>query len=189
MSNAKSRRGRKRSPAETASEVAAAFQRKVIELQANPSPSSDSVDPALVGDLVIASRILAQHGVTTRLISVDKTLAPYQTLKRLLHAGRVIYGQSVWQGEYCNLKMHSAKKVDHPPGKSKDGSDAVAGAVYSCWMSTVALLAGRKPDAEDEERVTRMKRRRGQQDAERQERHSRREEQRSTERRGNRREP
>ena len=63
MSNAKSRRGRKRSPAETASEVAAAFQRKVIELQANPSPSSDSVDPALVGDLVIASRILAQHGV------------------------------------------------------------------------------------------------------------------------------
>jgi hypothetical protein len=124
-------------------------------------------------------QILAQHGVTTRLISVDKTLAPYQTLKRLLHAGRVIYGPSVWQPEYAGLKLKGAKKVDHAPGKSKDGSDAAAGAVYSCWMTTVALMAGRDPDGGDAERITRMKQRRSKQDADRQERHGRREEDRA----------
>ena len=121
-------------------------------------------------------QILAQHGVTTQLVSVDKTLAPYQTLKRLLHAGRVIYGKSVWTGEYAGLKMTAqARKVDHAPGRSKDASDAVAGAVYQAWMNAVAVMAGRDPDAADEERVLRMKQRRSKSEADRQERHDRRE--------------
>jgi len=108
-------------------------------------------------------QMLARRGVTTRLLSVDRDTAPYQAVKRLLHAGRMVYGSSVWMAEYMRLDLVNGKKVDHLPGRSKDASDAVAGATFACWNRLVASVAG-DGQAEADARATRRSKQRGKED-------------------------
>jgi len=117
-------------------------------------------------------QMLARRGVTTRLLSVDRDIAAYQTVKRLLHTGRLVYGSSVWMAEYMRLDLINGKKVDHLPGRSKDASDAVAGATYNCWNYVVGMASG--GERGDDARAERRSRQRGKEEQARLTRHDQR---------------
>lgn len=101
-------------------------------------------------------QILQSKGFDVEILSVDRNLDAYDTLKDALYEGRLFFppahGQdpyTTWdriyyldeQGDPCarfqrelaQLELISDKRVDHPPTGSKDLTDAVAGAVY--WAS------------------------------------------------------
>jgi hypothetical protein len=85
-------------------------------------------------------QILGKRGITTRTVSVDRTLGPYETLKELLVDGRVsLCADEQLIRELSALELVDCRKVDHPVGGSKDVADAVAGAVSQ------ALEAWRQP--------------------------------------------
>jgi hypothetical protein len=85
-------------------------------------------------------QILSKRGITTRTVSVDRTLEPYETLKELLMDGRVsICRDAQLIQELEALELVDCRKVDHPVGGSKDVADAVAGAVSE------AVRAWRQP--------------------------------------------
>jgi len=78
---------------------------------------------------------LNKQGFNAEKLSVDKDLAPYETLKEGFYTGRVkTYFYQPLFDELRRLELKDGKKVDHPQtqGGSKDCADAVAGAVYSC---------------------------------------------------------
>jgi hypothetical protein len=76
-------------------------------------------------------QILKTNGIDAETLSVDKNTQAYDTMKAMLHTQRFdCYFHPVLQKEYRMLELIKAKKVDHPPGGSKDVSDAVAGV---CW--------------------------------------------------------
>lgn len=80
---------------------------------------------------------LRQSGVMTRLISMDKTIEPYEYLRRSLYEDRVaMVDHEIARVELANLEYHQDKdKVDHPPKGSKDAADAICGAIYACATS------------------------------------------------------
>lgn len=100
-------------------------------------------------------QILQEKGYETELLSVDRTMEPYDTLIELVLAGpsRIsYYVHPVFVRELEELRLVDGRKYDHPrrsrtgqPG-SKDLSDAVAGAVSSCLryeMENPAVHVGR----------------------------------------------
>ena len=76
---------------------------------------------------------LNRKGYTAELLSVDTSPEPYDNLKTALYEARVImYEYAPLIGELRSLERNVARnKVDHPPGGSKDCSDAMAGACFS----------------------------------------------------------
>lgn len=81
-------------------------------------------------------QILEAKGYEAELLSVDRTIQPYDTLKELLHTGRLdFYEFEPFKKEYIQLELIKGKKVDHPPNGSKDCTDAAAGACYSLIQS------------------------------------------------------
>ncbi len=79
---------------------------------------------------VDSRQILQRQGFQTKLVSVDRDLAAYETLKELINTGRLrmpLYEPLL--RELRSLELVRGRKVDHPPRGSKDCSDAVAGAV------------------------------------------------------------
>lgn len=84
-------------------------------------------------------QLLRKAGINSRLISVDKTMEPYQDFKRALYQDRLaIVENELLATEIANLEYRADKdKVDHPPKGGKDVADAVAGAVYSASQSRV----------------------------------------------------
>lgn len=82
-------------------------------------------------------QLLRRAGISTKLISVDRKVEPYQDLKRVLYQDRIaICENDLLATELSNLEYIAKKdKVDHPPKGSKDLSDAVAGAVHSASQS------------------------------------------------------
>jgi hypothetical protein len=81
-------------------------------------------------------QILQKEGFVAEVISVDKTTAPYMTLRTKVYDG-------TWNGpnskllreEFEDLEVSSdMKKVDHTDKGSKDVSDAVCGSVYNCHI-------------------------------------------------------
>jgi len=83
-------------------------------------------------------QLLSAQGVQTALVSVDKKIEPYGTLKGLIHERKLVYGDTYWLREYRHLELKLGKKVEHPVNGSKDTSDAVAGCTY------MASLHGRQ---------------------------------------------
>jgi len=76
-------------------------------------------------------QILRNRGIEAEILSVDRTLEPYETLKELIHARRFnCYHYEPFVKEYTRLELVKGKKVDHPLHGSKDVSDAVAGACF-----------------------------------------------------------
>jgi len=79
---------------------------------------------------------LNKMGIPSEQLSVDKTLAPYETLKELIYAGKVkTYKNDDLSLELHRLELVEGKKVNHPANGSKDCADGVAGAVYNCMQN------------------------------------------------------
>ncbi|MFA6971401.1 MAG: hypothetical protein WC208_08380 [Gallionella sp.] len=78
---------------------------------------------------------LNKMGIESEQLSMDKTLAPYETLKEGIYTGKVKYYHfQSFLDEMMRLELVKGKKVDHPANSSKDICDAVAGAVYNCVL-------------------------------------------------------
>ncbi len=79
---------------------------------------------------VDSRQILQRQGFRTKLVSVDRDMSAYQTLKELINCGRLrMYRYEPLLKELRSLEIVRGRKVDHPPHGSKDVADAVAGAV------------------------------------------------------------
>lgn len=75
---------------------------------------------------------LRRKGIKTELLSVDRSIEPYNTLKELFNEERIsIHQQALCQQELCSLEIIKGTKVDHPVNGSKDLADALCGAVYN----------------------------------------------------------
>ncbi len=73
-------------------------------------------------------QILKEKGYNAYVLSVDRTTSAYDTLKEMLHTGRIDMYKFEWFiKEYKRLELIKGRKVDHPAGGSKDVADAVAG--------------------------------------------------------------
>lgn len=81
---------------------------------------------------------LRRQGFSACHRSVDKTIQPYDTLKRTLYDGRLeIPEDEVLLGELTALEIdHKKGKVDHPIGGGKDIADALAAVVFSLSNNT-----------------------------------------------------
>ena len=78
---------------------------------------------------VDSRQILRRRGLTTKLVSVDRDLSAYETLKELILAGRLrLPREERLLTELRRLELVRGTKVDHPAGGSKDVADAVAAA-------------------------------------------------------------
>lgn len=86
-------------------------------------------------------QILADNGFETFYLSVDTSLEPYYNLKQAIYDGRFEFAhQEKFEDEMVNLEEDTKrKKIEKRQGKSKDLSDAVAGA---CWTLTQNSLQG-----------------------------------------------
>lgn len=84
---------------------------------------------------------IARRGIKTHLISMDKSVDPYNELKSAIYEKRIEYYQyepfiaEVKALEYDRL----VGKIDHPVSGSKDIADSVAGVVYGLSQSIKKL--------------------------------------------------
>ncbi len=77
-------------------------------------------------------QILKEKGFKCEVFSVDRDTAAYDTLKEKIYSGKLkTYRYEPFLQEIDRLELKQGVKVDHPPGGSKDVTDAVAGAVYA----------------------------------------------------------
>jgi hypothetical protein len=76
---------------------------------------------------------LNQKGYNAEVLSVDRTMSPYEVLKEALYDGRMeLYDYPPLIRELRELEHDRIKrKVDHPARGSKDVADALAGICYS----------------------------------------------------------
>lgn len=127
-------------------------------LRINPPPKPESISFSKIRDFIIWLKYvkkvniqkvtfdqfqsaqmrqeLEEAGITTGYLSVDRTSAPYDTLRNLMQDYRVkLYPYESFRKELFGLietrNMANKTKIDHPKNGSKDVSDAVAGAVYT----------------------------------------------------------
>lgn len=86
-------------------------------------------------------QILNSHGIETDRISADINDNPYKTLRDVAYDGRLAMPYSAKVFEELERLNRVGKKIDHPPGGSKDLSDALAcslvGAISSMGEETV----------------------------------------------------
>jgi hypothetical protein len=81
-------------------------------------------------------QLLAQAGIAVGYQSIDLNTMPYDFVKNALYDGRLSLPEHAkCQLELAQLERNVKKnKIDHPPSKSKDVSDALAGVVYGLTM-------------------------------------------------------
>lgn len=76
-------------------------------------------------------------GLKTENISLDRTRTPYLSLKQLIYSGKVLMpNHPLLKKELLGL-VDDSEHIDHSNNSSKDGSDAVAGSVWSALTSEV----------------------------------------------------
>lgn len=88
---------------------------------------------------------LSQKGYNAQLISVDVTPEPYDNLKTALYENRVFfyeYAPLIDELKVLEQKWDARKKrkIDHPPRKSKDVSDALAGCLWTLQLNAPTSL-------------------------------------------------
>jgi hypothetical protein len=82
---------------------------------------------------------LQQKGFNAEVLSIDRTLAPYETLKSAIYERRVDYYlypplvRELRELEHDRVK----RKIDHPARGSKDCADALAGVVFTLTESSL----------------------------------------------------
>ena len=88
-------------------------------------------------------QVLNKKGFKTELLSVDRTIDPYNVLKELIYDRRIdIHPHQVAQEELCRLELIKGNKIDHPPNGSKDCADSLCGAVYNVITHTKETTFG-----------------------------------------------
>lgn len=95
-------------------------------------------------------QILQVGGIEAPLLSMDRTEEPYKQLRRMVEDGRARMPFSdLLRWELLHLQQDPRKrKIDHPPGGSKDLADAVCGAVHGAVTTGGAeLTTARDEDA------------------------------------------
>lgn len=82
-------------------------------------------------------QVLNKAGIKSELISVDRTIEPYEYFRRAIYQDRVaIIPHELALTELGNVEYLVTKgKVDHPKNLSKDAADAIVGAIYSASKS------------------------------------------------------
>jgi hypothetical protein len=87
-----------------------------------------------------AIQTLTRKGYTSELLSVDRTMDPYENMKMAFYEGRVLmYEYEPLLQELRTIQKDLVrKKVDHPPTGSKDIADAMAGCLYTLSQNAVA---------------------------------------------------
>lgn len=102
------------------------------------------------------------NGVTAKTQSVDRTMAPYTTLKNAINEGRLILPHiPVLEYELLNVEEDKTRgKVDHTVDGHKDVADAVVGSIFGA-LSEKELLKGQK-QTNDAELAVAVNSRRGQ---------------------------
>jgi hypothetical protein len=80
---------------------------------------------------------LEKQGILVEEQSVDRTREAYETLQDSIYSGflKGYYVKRLVEDEIPFLIDIKGRKIDHRQGKSKDGSDALAGAVNNCVRS------------------------------------------------------
>lgn len=81
-------------------------------------------------------QLLKQAGIAVGYQSVDINTGPYDFVKNALYDERLSFpAHARCQKELAQLEKDTKRqKIDHPPGGSKDVSDALAGVVYGLTM-------------------------------------------------------
>ena len=94
---------------------------------------------------VDSRQILKRQGFRTALVSVDRDMEAYETLKEMLNEGRLRWYRYEPVLQECRgLELVGGTKVDHRSGGSKDVADAVAGAVSEAVLGwQVGTVTGR----------------------------------------------
>jgi hypothetical protein len=78
---------------------------------------------------------IRRQGFRCEYLSVDTSVVPYETLLAIMLHGSIVGVKSeIGVFELINLN-HYGDYIDHDSDKSKDVSDGIAGAVYSCFSS------------------------------------------------------
>jgi hypothetical protein len=85
---------------------------------------------------------LADAGISVAIFSVDKDSRAYMITKTAVNSGKLkFYPNELLVRELSELRYDIVtNKVDHPDDGSKDVSDALAGAVYSCLTDKVHAI-------------------------------------------------
>jgi intein/homing endonuclease len=115
------------------------LRRLVYELQAHGFPihgfSSDSFQ------YVEMHQQIRRHGIHTELISMDRTIDPYEELKSAIYEKRIeFYDYTPLLQELRSLEYDRVKgKIDHPRHSSKDLGDALAGVVWGLKQQAARL--------------------------------------------------
>lgn len=92
---------------------------------------------------VDSRQILKRQGFRTALVSVDRDLAAYETLKALVTEGRLhLPRHEVLLTELRRLELVRGMKVDHPRGGSKDVADALAAAASEALKASSGGTVG-----------------------------------------------
>lgn len=82
---------------------------------------------------------LKVQGIQTESVSVDRTRIPYLSLRELIYSGKILLPNSELLKKELLELLDDSVKIDHPMNGSKDGSDAIAGAVWNAMTSEVIL--------------------------------------------------
>jgi hypothetical protein len=83
---------------------------------------------------------LTLAGITTELLSVDRTTNPYTVFKNLLYEGKIDLPEcDLLKDELLNLQNYG-NKVDHTATSTKDVADAVSGLVFSMSKADPSAL-------------------------------------------------
>lgn len=91
-------------------------------------------------------QMLRKLGINSMLVSVDKTLEPYEILRSALYTNRAaLPDNELLKAELAGLELNmnanqGKGKVDHTPIMGKDAADAVCGALYNASLSAAARM-------------------------------------------------
>ena len=89
-------------------------------------------------------QLLRDKGFYCEVLSVDRDMQAYETLKEKIYEGKCkFYRYEPFLKELRRLELVSGKKVDHVPRGSKDVTDAVAGAVFGAVDGQSGMITAR----------------------------------------------
>lgn len=89
---------------------------------------------------------LKARGIKTDVLSVDRTMDPYNVFKESIYEDRVkCHEYELLKNEMKRLELVGGDKIDHPKGFSKDCADAVAGVIYNIYKSNTSRVLSYTP--------------------------------------------
>lgn len=86
------------------------------------------------------------RGIFAEIVSVDKTMEPYEKFKEAIYEKRIkCHKYQLLSDELKRLELVNGEKVDHPPDFSKDCADAVCGVFYTISKSNTSRILDFSP--------------------------------------------